>query len=71
MAASTLLHLTDLLPGVVLLVVLQDVIQIIWISDTSSCKYIVILLNIMRYNAMFNINIIRNVLTKYEDVILQ
>ena len=69
MVASCLLHLTDLLPGVVL-VVPQDVLQInSSVIIPSSWKYIVII-KIIRYREMFNINIIENVLTKYEDVIL-
>lgn len=37
MEGSSLLHLTDPLPGVVLLV-LQDVLQIIYVNICSSCK---------------------------------
>ena len=63
MAVSCLFHLTNLLPGAVL-VVPQDVLQIIFviILILSSYKYIVII-NIIRYNEMFNINITENVLT--------
>ena len=42
MVVSCLLHLTDLLPGVVLVVVPQDVTQSIWPFGQSSCKYFVI-----------------------------
>ena len=67
MVASCLLHLPDLLPGVAGGVVLQDVLPI-----RSSCKYIVIIniINITRYNDMFDIDITENVLTKYKDVVV-
>ena len=68
MAMSCLLHLTDLLPGVAGGVVLQDVLQIRW-SVISPCKYIVII-NIIWYNEMFNINITENGLTKYKDLVV-
>ena len=74
MGSSSLLHLTNLLPFVVL-VVPQDVLQKIFVIDSTSCKYIIIyvilyIIYIVRYNEMFNIDIIENVLTKHEDVIL-
>ena len=62
MVTSCLLHLTDLLPGVVLLVVLQDVCT----ATTSPWKYMVI-----TKHGMYNIIVIENDLTEYEDVILQ
>ena len=41
LVTSSILHLTDLLPGVVL-VVPQDILQKIIVIVVSSCKYIVI-----------------------------
>ena len=68
---SSILHLTDLLPGVVL-VVSQDVTQrkrIISVPPSFQYnphyKHYV---EDLRYSEMFNI--IKNVLTKYVDVIL-